>query len=157
MSTFEFLMNPRLPGFIWLFFKNSILLNTDREVLQICVNISCRGQLQTFPLKHPHWVVEESALLWKPSFLSTSTQCFQSDSQDRLPAGKDPIEFSQDRGIQSCLYLQVIVGDLNYPGPTQTHWICVYEGEIKHKYTLKAFQVILSGNPGGNHWKRSFF
>lgn len=57
-------MNPRLQVSIWLFFKNSkILLNADREVLQICVNISCQGQLETLTLKHPYRVVEESALL----------------------------------------------------------------------------------------------
>lgn len=57
-------MNPRLQVSIWLFFKNSkILLNADREVLQICVNISCQGQLETLTLKHPYRVVGESALL----------------------------------------------------------------------------------------------
>ena len=63
---FVFLMNPRLQVFTWLLFKNSkILLNADREVLQICVNISCLGQLETFTLKHPQWVMEESAWHWK--------------------------------------------------------------------------------------------
>lgn len=72
---------------------------------------------------------------------------------------------SQHRWAPSWLVLLIqglstLIMRLNHLGSFRfafwSIWIRIYEGEAKHKYLLKDFQVILLGSPGGNHWKRNY-
>lgn len=149
---FVFLMNPRLQVFIWLFFKNSnTLLNADREVLQTHVNISCWTAGNVYPYTSSLGGRGISFAL-KPPLLCTSTQNFRSHKIDRLPASE---------GLHCVLLIQARVFNLGYafesPGELWivfwSIWIRIYKDEAKYKYILKAFQVILLGSPGRNHWR----